>query len=593
MMSGANRTNTEEWWRENIDLDVYFTFRAINRAINNMDLRDGWNHFLYHNPETNLWEALPWDLDMLYVPTTHWSGVIRFENALSHPALQIEYANRARELQDLLFSVDQVHQLVEEYAGFVNPQNGGWTMADVDQYLWNYHPRASTSGDDIHRGAFNKQVADYDRFIGPNGVRRLVSADHEGLARWIEDFLLPAPGNGSTPAGYGADLLNQHVVDPAVPHTPVISYIGNPSYAADGLVFRTSPFDDPDVRESFAALQWRLAKVTDRSAPAYDPSAPPDYEIRSVWESGELTAFNDTITIPANSVEVGNAYRVRVRMKDSTGRYSHWSDAIQFIATPGSATDLLSGLRISEVHYNPGAPAVAEIAAGFVDNDDFEFIELTNIGTTNLDLRSVRLVETARPDGDREGVDFDFSTGAISQLAPGQRMVVVENLAAFRVRYGNDVPVAGQWNGRLDNAGEQLTLQAAGTIIQQFSYSDDWYDVADGVGSALEVIDVSQPDLSKWNTKEAWRPSSITGGTPGTPIASNLPGDSNLDGIFNSADLVLIFQAGKYEDGIDHNASFAEGDWNGDGDFDSRDLVHAFAFGLYATGLRRSTGWIA
>ncbi len=273
MMSGANQRNTEQWWRENVDLDVYFTFRAINRAINNMDIRDGWNHYLYHNPETNLWETLPWDLDMLYVPTTHWSGVIRFENALRHPALKIEYGNRARELQDLLFSVDQVNQLVDEYASFVNPQNGGWTMADVDQFMWNYHPRASTSGDDIHRGAFYKQVADYDRFIGANGVRRLVSADHEGMAQWIKDFLLPAPGGGSTPAGYGADQLNQHVVDPAVPNTPVISYVGAPSHAADGLLFRTSPFADPDAGDSFAALQWRLAKVTDPTAPAYDPCA--------------------------------------------------------------------------------------------------------------------------------------------------------------------------------------------------------------------------------------------------------------------------------------------------------------------------------
>ena len=53
-------------------------------------------------------------------------------------------------------------------------------------------------------------------------------------------------------------------------------------------------------------------------------------------------------------------------------------------------------------------------------------------------------------------------------------------------------------------------------------------------------------------------------------------GDSNGDGIFNSSDLVFVFQAGKYEDGIPNNATFADGDWNGDGDFDSSDLTFAF-----------------
>ena len=100
--SESGRLNTEEWWRENLDLDSYFTFRAINRAINNMDIREGWNHYMYHNPETNKWTVIPWDLDMLYVPSTHWSGTIQQKTVLRHDALEIEYQNRARELQDLL-----------------------------------------------------------------------------------------------------------------------------------------------------------------------------------------------------------------------------------------------------------------------------------------------------------------------------------------------------------------------------------------------------------------------------------------------------------------------------------------------------------
>lgn len=60
-------------------------------------------------------------------------------------------------------------------------------------------------------------------------------------------------------------------------------------------------------------------------------------------------------------------------------------------------------------------------------------------------------------------------------------------------------------------------------------------------------------------------------------------GDSNLDGIFNSTDLIEVFQAGAYEDDVSNNASWEQGDWNCDGDFDSSDLVLAFGSGNYSS----------
>ena len=63
-------------------------------------------------------------------------------------------------------------------------------------------------------------------------------------------------------------------------------------------------------------------------------------------------------------------------------------------------------------------------------------------------------------------------------------------------------------------------------------------------------------------------------------------GDSNLDGEFNSSDLVTIFRAAEYEDDVDGNSTWAEGDWNGDGDFNTSDLVAAFASGGFEQGPR-------
>jgi hypothetical protein len=66
-------------------------------------------------------------------------------------------------------------------------------------------------------------------------------------------------------------------------------------------------------------------------------------------------------------------------------------------------------------------------------------------------------------------------------------------------------------------------------------------------------------------------------------------GDANLDGEFNSLDLVTVFQAAEYEDAADGNSTWRTGDWNGDGDFSSRDLVLAFQSGGYETGPRAAT----
>ena len=61
-------------------------------------------------------------------------------------------------------------------------------------------------------------------------------------------------------------------------------------------------------------------------------------------------------------------------------------------------------------------------------------------------------------------------------------------------------------------------------------------------------------------------------------------GDSNLDGEFNSGDMVTVFVAGKYQ--LQTDAEWTEGDWTGDRRFDSGDLVAAFQDGGYEIGPR-------
>ncbi|MEZ6118689.1 MAG: hypothetical protein R3C28_19280 [Pirellulaceae bacterium] len=63
-------------------------------------------------------------------------------------------------------------------------------------------------------------------------------------------------------------------------------------------------------------------------------------------------------------------------------------------------------------------------------------------------------------------------------------------------------------------------------------------------------------------------------------------GDANLDGEFNSSDMISVFSAGKYESG--QTATWTEGDWNGDTTFDSADLIAAFSDGGYELGPRQA-----
>jgi hypothetical protein len=63
-------------------------------------------------------------------------------------------------------------------------------------------------------------------------------------------------------------------------------------------------------------------------------------------------------------------------------------------------------------------------------------------------------------------------------------------------------------------------------------------------------------------------------------------GDSNLDGLFDSDDLVQVFQTGQYEDIMAGNSTWSTGDWNADGDFTTSDLITALADGGYEQGPR-------
>jgi hypothetical protein len=148
--------------------------------------------------------------------------------------------------------------------------------------------------------------------------------------------------------------------------------------------------------------------------------------------------------------------------------------------------------------------------AGY-DNDAFEFIELKNTGPNTLDLTYVSFTN---------GVGFNFADGNVASIGPGEIVLVVSDINAFKFRYGPSLNVAGQYVGRLDNGGEsvQLTDYWNGTIAE-FNYNDGrgWPVVADGAGHSLVPVNSAIPDEPYGSLEYGgnWRASTYINGSPG------------------------------------------------------------------------------
>ena len=176
---------------------------------------------------------------------------------------------------------------------------------------------------------------------------------------------------------------------------------------------------------------------------------------------------------------------------------------------PGNVSSLQRFLRITEIMYHP------------VKDESLEFIELTNTGDQPLDLEGVTF-RSGRPFAE---LRFDKVT-----LAPGELTVVAANAASLRAAYGQDVPIAAEWeSGKLSNDGERVEIHDTdGKTIMSFRYNDaiDWPQEADGMGKSLEVLDTQ----GYYSSPENWRASSEVGGTPGGFTLLNDPNNLDSDG---------------------------------------------------------------
>ncbi|MBN1673422.1 MAG: lamin tail domain-containing protein, partial [Kiritimatiellae bacterium] len=199
-------------------------------------------------------------------------------------------------------------------------------------------------------------------------------------------------------------------------------------------------------------------------------------------------AGGSRIGIPyAGPMTLSKTTHVRARVYKTNGTWS----AVH--AATFNFTAHYSRIRITEIMYNP------------IGGSDYEFIEITNTGSSTRGLSDMTL----------KGVRYTFAPGA--QLEAGRIALLVANEGLFTNRYPaakSQAAIFGVYAGKLDNDGERVALlDSEGNTVTSVRYNDKdpWPDEPDGDGYSLVAVD---PDADPDNPAN-WRASNLIGGSPG------------------------------------------------------------------------------
>ncbi len=448
-----------------IDLTNIDQTAAINDRVGSIIYGQNGNNYIgkhsqrnYYNSESGEWFCWWGDKDNAFgspfddvtvfpraqsIPTT-----ICKNNLIIESANIIQYKNELRSAYDLLLSTEQIEHLVDNESAKIYDPNASydWTVLDKSRWAQTY---------DL--GTIDAQIQWYET--------------------WFQDRAAHVASTTNTTV--------DGIHDVNIPNKPTINLTG--STALDNLTFSNSAFSDPQGSGTFAALEWRVGEWSDPANTVYQDKCP-KYEIETKWESGEITSFSSSYTIsPDAQLKVGRTYKIRVRYKDNTGRWSHWSDPEQIVTTP-AVNYIPPSIVINEIMYNP------EIGCGS------PFIEIHNTESFAVSLNNFKF---------SEGIDYDFPTG--TSIAANGYLVLAKDSLEFVQKYG--FSPFGDFGSSLSKDGEKIILQAPyRTIVDSLTYNDKnpWDEDPDGYGPSLELLNPSSDNTDPLN----WFRSDNACGTP-------------------------------------------------------------------------------
>lgn len=290
-------------------------------------------------------------------------------------------------------------------------------------------------------------------------------------------------------------------------------------------------------------------------------------------------AVSANALVYSSKLELDKSVDVRARTFDGF----KWSPLSQAGFVVSAVPASVENLVISEIHYRPASPTPAETSAGFDSRGNFEFIELLNIDPDQaINLEGISFTD---------GIGFTGFDNTLPLrvriLAPGERVILVNNQAGFELRYGS-ANIAGEYDGSLKNEGEQIViLDAAGFPIRDFSFGVEfpWPEsAADGSGFSLVLNDAfSNPDHSE---PASWRASVDLNGTPGGDDSVPFIGVASADADGDGFNAFLEYALGS-DDGSSSSQPSLSLDTDASNGVDDYFIV-SFRINLAAVGLQYS-----
>jgi hypothetical protein len=520
---------------DNLDLPQTISYFAALALISSQD-HGHKNYYVYRDTRgSGEWTILPWDVDLSFGRNwTHEFSYLHdalyqdneldFYNApqqnkpanrlydliLEHPEFRAMYLRRLRTLMDTILQPPGtaeealfIEARIREWVELLDPPGISPSDTDLDYSRWGSW------------GNQNSTRAEAQRIIDIHLPGRREFLFEDPLAT-VNGESIPSAQPDVVRVAFGDHELNP--------------LSGNPDEA----------WVQVHNQESFAVdlSGWKLTGGMEFT---FKPGTVLPAN-RAIHVSPDVAAFRARASAPRGGLNLfvqGNALN-RTANQDGVLTLSAPNGTVaDTLAYTGDPSDAQRHLRIAELMFSPA------LHPSGTDAEEFEFVELKNIGPVPLDLNGVRFTE---------GIRFEFSQDAV--LEPGAFALLVHNLTGFAARYGDHLPVFGVYDGRLDNSGEMVRLaDAADKPILEFAYDPAWQPSASGQGHSLVIKDEHVP-WHDWGLAPRWRASTAFGGSPGYDDPHDPDGDSDGDGMPDAWEMAH---------GLDPMADDAGGDTDGNG----------------------------
>jgi hypothetical protein len=482
---------------DQVDLPTLVSYLAANTlgAIYNPQK----NYYLHRHRARGEWMVLPWDRDFAYgdiylgagdprQPAGGPSTRLITDERVEHGASDDDFRGGYNRLFDAAFATPSVREMVYRRLRTLldGPFSTGLHEAALDAMVPAMTPEA-----ELDRAAWGFTAGAY-RAFGTFPFTTAVARIRTDYLPQRRAFLLT---NGGTPA--------LGILPPPQPAHPPLAFGDIEANPASG----NQDQEFIEIRNPGAtALDlsgWRVegAVVHTLRPGTVIPAG------GSLFLTPSVTAFRARATSP-------KAGESRLVQGNYDGHLSNFGEELRLVEPdgtlntsvqiPAAPTDLQRWLVISEIHFDPpGHP-------------DAEFIELRNLSPSlTLDLSGARFTA---------GVDFTFPPAFT--LAPGERVLVVYQTAAFHAAYpGNPARLAGAFaSGRLSNSGERIKLDdAQGNTLAEVAYGV-LFPWPAGPGSLTHLPGVTAPrDYSASEWRSSLDPAGTPGGTDATAWDGTLP----------------------------------------------------------------------